>query len=61
MPIKKIVNYAKSVPTRLKAKAEYQRNMYDRVRVGSDLYKIPKKNPIKYNLASTGIKKGKNK
>lgn len=62
MPIKTIrkgVNYVKSLPTRRAAMKEYRENMYDTVRVGTQLYSTPKKNPITYNKASTGIRKKK--
>jgi len=52
--VKKATNYVKSIPTRLKAKAEYKQNMYTVVGTGM----VKRKKPLRtYNKASTGIRK----
>lgn len=53
MPIKRVSNFIKSVPTRLAARAEYNQDTL--TRVGNQLVK--RKTPLKtYNRASTGIR-----
>ena len=55
---KKVSNYIKSVPTRLRARKEYNNNVYEYQKSGGDLMRIKRKKPLAtYNKASTGIRK----